>query len=164
MKSRRDYEAIIALAPGGQLGMVGTHTRPGQRMQLTQLIYYSQPFGFDDALLGGILVQARRNNARNGLTGALIVRGDLYLQLLEGPHDIVQATFAEISRDNRHLAVKSLAIELVTMRLFPDWTMRDDPAQSWLWDQRAVAEGALDRAGLDKLRAVFERVAVATPS
>ena len=33
-------------------------------MAITQLIYCSQPFGFDDAMLGGILLQARRNNAR----------------------------------------------------------------------------------------------------
>ena len=26
-------------------------------MTLTQLIYYSQPFGFDDAMLDGILLQ-----------------------------------------------------------------------------------------------------------
>jgi Sensors of blue-light using FAD len=128
-------------------------------MTITQLIYYSQPFGFDDAMLDGILLQARRNNARDGLTGALVVRRDLYLQLLEGPEAAVQATFARIKRDNRHLAVKILSCEPAEIRLFPDWTMRDDPAQSWLWNEAEVGDGALDRADIAALRDVFARVA-----
>ena len=128
-------------------------------MSVTQLIYSSQPFGFDDAMLDGILLQARRNNARHGLTGALIVRGDLYLQLLEGPEAAVTATFAKIRQDNRHLAVKLLAHETVTARLFPDWTMRDDPAQSWLWNADDVDSGALQRATTSELQAVFQRIA-----
>jgi hypothetical protein len=128
-------------------------------MTITQLIYYSQPFGFDDAMLDGILLQARRNNARDGLTGALVVRRDLYLQLLEGPEAAVQATFARIKRDDRHLAVKILSCEPAEIRLFPDWTMRDDPAQSWLWNEAEVGNGAFDRADIAALRGVFARVA-----
>ena len=52
---------------------------------LIQLIYSSRPFGFDEATLNGILMFARRNNPREAITGALICRHDLYLQLLEGP-------------------------------------------------------------------------------
>jgi hypothetical protein len=132
-------------------------------MSVTQLIYYSQPFGFDDAMLDGILLQARRNNPKLDLTGALIVRGDLYLQLLEGPEAAVMATYARIARDNRHLAVKLLVQETVPARLFPDWTMRDDPARSWLWCAGEVADGALDSATPDDLRAVFARVAADLP-
>lgn len=128
-------------------------------MSVTQLIYYSQPFGFDDAMLDGILLQARRNNPKLGLTGALVVRGDLYLQLLEGPKAAVEATFARIVRDNRHLAVRLLVNDSVSERLFPDWTMHDDPAKSWLWSSAEVADGALERASPIELRQVFERVA-----
>ncbi len=127
-------------------------------MTVSQLIYYSQPFGFDDSMLNGILLQARRNNARDGLTGALIVRGDLYLQLLEGPETPLLAAYARIKADNRHLAVKQLSLASVDTRMFPDWTMRDDPAQSWLWDERAVSDGALDRASVADLRAIFARI------
>lgn len=130
-----------------------------EMMMVTQLIYRSQPFGFDDAMLGGILLQARRNNARDGLTGALIVRGDLYLQLLEGPEAAVAATFGRIAADNRHLAVAHISQTRVSARLFPNWTMRDDPAQSWLWTAAEVAAGALDRAAPTTVRAVFERLA-----
>ena len=100
-------------------------------MMVTQLIYWSQPFGFDDAMLNGILIQARRNNPRDGLTGALIVRHDLYLQLLEGPAAAVDATYGRICKDNRHLAV-TLSPRRRPARLFAEWSIRDDPAQSWL--------------------------------
>ena len=129
-------------------------------MPLTQLIYHSQPFGFDDAMLGGILVQARRNNARDGLTGALIVRADIYLQLLEGPEPAVMATFARIRADDRHLAVRQVSAASVMTRLFPAWTMRDDPARSWMWSAAEVEAGALTAATPGAVRAVFERLAL----
>ena len=127
-------------------------------MQLTQLIYASQPFGFDDAMLNGILVQARRNNPAADITGCLICRHDLYLQLLEGPQAAIDALYARIKDDDRHLQVAQLSRETVTARLFPDWAMRDDPAQSWLWPPESVAAGALFQASPDALRAVFARV------
>ena len=127
-------------------------------MQLTQLIYTSQPFGFDDAMLNGILVQARRNNPRDDITGCLICRHDLSLQLLEGPAPAIDALYARIKADDRHLAVTELSRSIVTSRMFPDWAMRDDPAQSWLWPPEAVANGALQQASPDALRAVFARV------
>ena len=126
---------------------------------LTQLIYASEPFGFDDAMLDGILLQARRNNSRDGLTGALIVRADLYLQLIEGPDSAISATYTRISRDNRHLGVTLLVRETVSQRMFPAWTMRDDPAKSWLWNADAIHAGALTRASPYDLRAVFVRAA-----
>ena len=130
-------------------------------MTFTQLIYASEPFGFDDAMLDGILLQARRNNERNGLTGALIVRADLYLQLIEGPDAAITATFANINRDNRHLGVTLLVRETVTTRLFPDWTMRDDPAQSWVWSRAAIDDGALDRATDTDVLAMFRQLPTA---
>ena len=132
-------------------------------MAITQLIYYSQPFGFDEAMLNGILLQARRNNPKHGLTGALIVRGDLYMQLLEGPAEGITFTFEKIRRDNRHLAVRLLTSELVPDRLFPTWTMRDDPAHSWLYTADEVADGALEKASVDELRHIFLRMAADLP-
>jgi len=44
---------------------------------LIQIIYSSQPFGFDEAMLSGILLDARRCNTRDGITGALVCRRDI---------------------------------------------------------------------------------------
>ena len=127
-------------------------------MTITQLIYRSQPFGFDDAMLDGILLQARRNNPRHAVTGALIVRGDIYLQLLEGPEPAITALFGRIASDDRHLAVTPVSRETVATRLFPAWSMRDDPAASWLWSEAEIAGGAFERAGPAGVRGVFERL------
>ena len=99
---------------------------------LLQIIYASQPFGYDEATLAGVLMDARRCNTRDGVTGALICRRDVYLQLLEGPEPAVRATFARIARDDRHLDVVLQAALPVPGRLFASWAMLHDPATSWL--------------------------------
>jgi hypothetical protein len=127
-------------------------------MSITQLIYASEPFGFDDAMLGGILVQAKRNNKRDDITGCLIARHDLYLQMIEGDETAITRLFDRIVRDDRHLQVERLWSGQVGERMFPAWAMRDDPARSWLWSAQAVADGALQKASGDDLHAVFARV------
>lgn len=67
-------------------------------MSLTQLIYASQPFGYDSAGLYNILSVSRSLNERDGLTGALMCRADVYLQLLEGPQDKIDATYAGFAK------------------------------------------------------------------
>ncbi|MFN7397969.1 MAG: BLUF domain-containing protein [Sandaracinobacter sp.] len=124
-----------------------------------QLIYVSRSFGFDSATLAGILLDARRCNVRDGITGSLICREDLYLQLLEGPEAAVEACFARIGRDDRHLNVRLISRRMVDERLFPHWAMRDDPARSWMWSADDVADGAADRATADEVIAIFERLA-----
>ena len=129
-------------------------------MGLLQIIYVSQPFGFDEAMLYGILMDARRNNLRDDVTGALICRGDAYLQLIEGPEISIRNTYARIASDRRHVDVNLLFGEPVSNRLFPGWAMRDDPARSWMWTQKQVAAGAIANATRPELLAVFERLKV----
>ncbi len=128
-------------------------------MPIFQLIYASTPFGFDEGTLAALLIVSRRNNARDGVTGALICRGDLYLQLLEGPQNMVERAFRRIEWDRRHLDVKVLSRRNVTERLFPEWAMRDDPARSWMWTQEEVNAGAIGRATEAEAVAIFERLA-----
>jgi hypothetical protein len=127
-------------------------------MPLVQLTYASRPFGFDEAVLGTILLDARRCNMRDGITGTLIVRQDLFLQLLEGPAEAVDAAYKRISRDDRHINVRQLTRRDVSERLFPDWAMRHDPARSWMWSMDEVADGAVQRASEAEILNVFERL------
>lgn len=131
-------------------------------MDLIQVIYASRPFGFDNATLNAILIEARLSNPRHEITGALICRADIYLQLLEGPEASVDSTFARIARDDRHLEVKMLYRMPAAKRLFPEWAMRDDPPRSWMWTQRQVADGAISRASPEDVIKIFERL-VAEP-
>lgn len=128
-------------------------------MALIQLVYASRPFGYDDAILAGILLDARRCNERDGITGALICRADLYLQLLEGPQDAVEACYDRIKRDDRHIEPRNLLERSVKTRLFPAWAMRDDPAQSWIWSREAVRAGAVEQASEDEVLGFFNRLA-----
>lgn len=128
-------------------------------MALHRLVYASRPFGFSEEILNGILVQARHCNALSGLTGALICRADIYLQLLEGPDAALEQTYARIMGDDRHLEVQRLIYEPAQERLFPSWHMRDDPARSWMWTQKEVVAGAVGAASRDEIVAVFSRLA-----
>ena len=132
-------------------------------MALAQLIYASCPFGFDTSTLSNILLDARSCNGRDDITGALIARGDLYLQLLEGPKDKVEACFDRIRNDDRHVDVTRLMTRTIKNRLFPEWTMRDDPAHSWVWSIEDVENGAVERATEDEVLGFFERLASLKP-
>ncbi|MEQ8902078.1 MAG: BLUF domain-containing protein [Roseovarius sp.] len=128
-------------------------------MPLIQLVYASRPFGFDQAVLSAILMDARRANARDDITGALIARHDLYLQLLEGPRDKVEAAYQRIRRDDRHVEVTRLVERPIEARLFPGWAMRDDPAQSWVWSIEDVRVGAIERTDEAEVLGFFQRLA-----
>ena len=105
------------------------------------------------------LLTARRNNANAHVTGCLICRADLYLQLLEGPAEAINRLYASIEEDDRHLEVTHRMERETDSRLFGQWAMRDDPAQSWLWTKAEVDAGALENADQAAFLAVFERVA-----
>ncbi len=126
---------------------------------MTRLIYTSRPFGFDAGMLDDILISARRHNRENGITGALICRADLFMQLLEGPRAAVTETFARILRDDRHLDVTLICSGDITERLFPDWDMRDDPPRSWMWTRADVAAGAARLASSKDVEWIFARLA-----
>lgn len=128
-------------------------------MALLQMIYASQPFGFDEVMLAGILLDARRGNTLNDVTGALIVRDDLYLQLLEGPPEMVEAAYERINRDDRHTNMRRIVHRRVKERMFPTWSMLDDPAQSWVWSRQEVSDGAIERATEAEVLGFFERLA-----
>ena len=128
-------------------------------MSLTQLVYASRPFGFEPWILDAILADARRCNTRDDITGALICRADIYLQLLEGPRSTVNAAFERIARDDRHLEVHRLIHEPVDARLFGKWAMRDDPARSWMWTAKQVGDGAVSKASPEEVLGIFQRLA-----
>jgi hypothetical protein len=132
-------------------------------MSLTQIIYSSKPFGFTSSVLDDILTVSRARNSRDDITGTLICRGDMYLQLIEGPDAAIQATYNRICGDDRHLEITQLVSRSVTDRMFPKWAMRDDPARSWMWSQAEVAAGAIQAASSDQILAIFERLARELP-
>lgn len=70
-----------------------------------------------------ILAVSRANNARDGLTGGLILTEGWFAQVLEGPRRAAEATFERIQCDGRHGCVVVLRSERIDARVFPDWSM-----------------------------------------
>ncbi len=124
-----------------------------------QLVYASRPFGFDAATLIDILFKARANNTVADVTGCLICRDDLYLQLLEGPEDQVEKIYHKILQDDRHVEVTELVRHVVADRMFSKWAMRDDPVQSWMWTRDQVDQGAVTRSPAHEVLHIFKRLA-----
>lgn len=133
-------------------------------MFVYQLIYSSQPFGFDESILISLLMDARRQNAKNNVTGALICRADIYLQLLEGPKSSVDETMARIERDDRHVNIQIHVSERSAERIFPEWAMLHDPEASWHWSPDEVAAGALTEASPAQFREIFQGLATKAQS
>lgn len=130
-------------------------------MDVFRAIYTSRPFGFDQAMLSGILIDARHANIRDGITGALICRADIYIQWLEGPEAKVRNALERIAHDDRHLEVKVHVAEPVAERAFGEWAMLHDPAATWIWTQTEVADGAVDRATPEEVTGFFLRLSSA---
>ncbi|MFZ4409057.1 MAG: BLUF domain-containing protein [Paracraurococcus sp.] len=113
-----------------------------------------------------ILDTARRNNAGEGITGALLCSADAFVQVLEGPMAAVERTFERIQCDPRHAEVVVLEAAPAAARDFAGWAMafagrRAGPRFGTL---EAAALGA-SPAMLELLRGALERMAgVRTPT
>ncbi|MDG3042183.1 BLUF domain-containing protein [Roseicyclus marinus] len=140
----------------------GPHAGATSISELIQLIYSSRPFGYDEATLSGILLDARQANARDGITGALICRRDIYLQFLEGPAPEVRAAYDRIRRDDRHIDLRLHQSETTSQRLFGAWAMLHDPAQSLMWSPEDLSDTARERLHPADLRRIFEGLASTT--
>ena len=132
-------------------------------MNDVQLVYISRPFGFNEWTLNDILAKSRRCNQRDGITGTLVCRHDMYLQILEGRSAAVAAAFDRISTDDRHADIVTLWSGPTAARMFPNWAMRHDPVRPWMWSPADVAGGAPMKANPLQLRALFARLAAEPP-
>lgn len=128
-------------------------------MPFIQMIYSSRPVDFSAALLDDILASARRNNRNEQITGSLICRSDLYVQMLEGPRFAVTSTFGRILDDARHTEVAILYSHTIEKRMFEGWDMRDDPPRDWMWSMAAIQAGVTAHVTAQEVLAVFERLA-----
>lgn len=73
--------------------------------------------------LGNLFSEARRNNKHSNLTGALLLIGDWFVQVLEGDEATVRALYDKITQDPRHDLVTLLDASEVGERVFARWSM-----------------------------------------
>jgi len=100
---------------------------------LERMLYRSTGTGRTDSLLNlaVILAESQRNNARDGLTGALAAHDGQFIQVLEGSPDGLDRLLTRLESDPRHRDIVVLDRRPLEARLFDGWTManaRIDPA------------------------------------
>ena len=130
----------------------------GQPMSVYRAIYTSRPLGFDSGTLNSILAHAQHANPIVGLTGALICRADVYMQLLEGPEGEVKKVLERIKLDDRHLEFKIHVEKTASERMFGEWAMLHDPAATWVWSQDEVSNDAIERTTEAEVEGFFQKL------
>jgi hypothetical protein len=100
---------------------------------MLSLIYVSSSVRqLNDEELLDILKVSRENNSSNDVSGLLLYKGGNFMQVLEGPDDVVVSLFETIEQDPRHKGVSIISQEQIQTRQFPAWEMAftnlDNPA------------------------------------
>jgi len=70
-----------------------------------------------------ILVGARLNNSRLGISGMLLYDAGSFLQALEGPEAVVAEVFETIGKDPRHTNVHLVFRDAIEAPEFEEWSM-----------------------------------------
>lgn len=95
-------------------------------MEYCRLIYRS--VATDDVVsnedIRNLVETAAANNRKNGITGLLLLSGNRFLQVLEGPFSAVNRLFGNIVRDPRHHAIELIDFSALDAPFFREWDMR----------------------------------------
>ncbi|MFG6486257.1 BLUF domain-containing protein [Roseateles sp. BYS78W] len=91
---------------------------------LVRLMYASRATAAPaDGDLAAILKSSREHNPAEGITGLLCFSEGIFVQVLEGGRDAINARYKRIVEDPRHRDVILLAYEEIIERAFAGWTM-----------------------------------------
>ncbi len=91
---------------------------------MIRIVYVSfacQPFSEED--LRRLLAKCRANNTEKDISGQMIYSDGTFMQVLEGPKEAVDKTFANIKKDTRHHDIALIERKTIDERQFPDWSM-----------------------------------------
>lgn len=70
-----------------------------------------------------LLQQCRENNASRGVTGMLLYANGTFLQVLEGPDQVIDDLVEIIKKDLRHTNIQMLYRKPIEKRQYSDWSM-----------------------------------------
>lgn len=73
--------------------------------------------------LGALFSEARSTNKSRQISGALLLNGEHYVQVLEGDEARVRELYDHIAKDERHDSVALLESGAVDARVFSRWSM-----------------------------------------
>jgi len=109
----------------------------------------SDPMSDDE--IAALLALSRSNNARDGITGAMLYHRDRFVQIIEGDDEMVRARYAVIAADPRHRSVQIMREKPIGQRQFPQWTMGFRAAAGESLRQLEGFEDILARRGQARL-------------
>lgn len=95
------------------------------------------------AALAEIFSEARSNNKRAGITGALLITDHYFAQTLEGDEAAVTALYDRISKDERHDRVTLMESGPEDARVFSRWAMAQISASGHADIPLHAAEGGI---------------------
>lgn len=95
-------------------------------MQLCRLIYRSKTSWdiLTNELLRELAVKSASRNEEGEITGILLLSDESFLQVLEGPEDVVNELYGKIVQDKLHFDVTLISYEQVSNKCFDGWSMR----------------------------------------
>lgn len=91
---------------------------------LVRLIYFSEIGELDSISdIKNILKTAQKNNAEQGITGALYFDEKFFVQILEGDRNNVSHTYTKIANDKRHKNAVLVDVSPIAKRDFANWSV-----------------------------------------
>ncbi len=101
-------------------------TAPDDDIDFDQIAYCSVATApMSGEALTRLLRDAKALNQLDRITGVLLVHGNVFLQIFEGPSEAVQSLWKRLLRDTRHrCVVKLLDQSEVESRTFEGWSMQ----------------------------------------
>lgn len=114
-------------------------------LNLERVLYTSRARGNADSLMMqvDILATSQRNNARDDLTGALLIHDGRFLQVLEGAAQDLDRLMTRLAGDPRHDEVVVIERKPIPARGFSGWAMASVRVTPALEETlRATVDGA----------------------
>ena len=128
------------------------------KSELKRVVYVSEKTFVSATGLKGIIASSKKNNLEEDVTGCLLSGSNSFLQLLEGPAELINTLYSKISRDNRHKNVTTLCDEKIDERLFLSWSMKLAPFENLEWSNEGFNSGNFLNITSEEALNVFVRL------
>ncbi|BEV71869.1 MULTISPECIES: BLUF domain-containing protein [unclassified Paludibacterium] len=77
----------------------------------------------DPQRLAAFLADSRRRNQRDGITGVLVLMGQEFLQVIEGPEEDVDRYYRQVFQDTSRYKLLLLARQEIETPIFTGWSL-----------------------------------------
>ncbi|MHC4975765.1 MAG: BLUF domain-containing protein [Planctomycetota bacterium] len=138
-------------------------------MSLTQLAFYSVPAPHvTDEHVADMVSQAIEHNSAQGVTGFLLQRDDMFIEVLEGERPVLESQLDAMASDGRRTNIVVLGWRDVDERTFPEWELgyisaHDMTHQEQMKDKRSKSKHVV-RLNVDQAVDMLANLASLVPT